>query len=238
LISVADAMTDRLVESRVAPRQFFTTVYSGMDVDPFLHANDHRDRARRQLGYTPEEVVIGKVARLFHLKGHEYLVRAAEDVVRQCPRVRFLLVGDGILRDTLQRQIAGAGLTDYFQFTGLVDPEEIPGLIGAMDVLVHTSLREGLARTLPQALIAGKPVVSFDVDGAREVTITGETGFLVPPRSVEPLAQALVQLAGNPDLRQKLGTQGRDRFTEQFRHERMTEQLRAIYQKLLDRGPA
>ena len=78
-------------------------------------------------------------------------------------------------------------------------PERIPALIGAMDVLVHASLREGLARALPQALIAGKPVISYDVDGAREVVMPGETGYLLAPRSVEPLAEALVRLAQDRD---------------------------------------
>jgi glycosyltransferase involved in cell wall biosynthesis len=102
-----------------------------------------------------------------------------------------------------------------------------------MDVLVHVSLREGLARALPQALIAGKPVVSYDVDGAREVTITRETGFLIPPKQVGPLADALIELAGDAQLRERLGQEGRGRFTEQFRHETMTKQLRELYQRLL-----
>ena len=87
------------------------------------------------------------------------------------------------LREQLQPQIDAAGLHDAFSFhrPGAADAT-FPSYIGAMDMLVHASLREGLARALPQALIAGKPVVSYDIDGAREVAITGETGFLVPPQ--------------------------------------------------------
>lgn len=233
LVSVADAMTDLLVDAGVAPREKFTTVYSGMDVEPFLNAGRHRARVRDELGYSDQHVVIGKIARLFHLKGHEYLIAAASRVVRSCPHVRFLLVGDGLLRNELENQIRQAGLDGYFQFTGLVPPERIPELLGAMDVLVHVSLREGLARALPQALIAGKPVVSYDVDGAREVTLDGQTGFLLPPQSVEPLAEALIRLASDPPLRQRLGRCGSERFTDQFRHEQMTRQLRALYERLL-----
>ncbi len=134
-----------------------------------------------RLGYRDEHVVVGKIARLFHLKGHEYVVAAARRAVGRNPNLRFLLVGDGILTETIRDQVRQARLDDYFQFTGLVPPEDIPPLIGAMDIVVHTSLREGLARVLPQALIAGKPVVSYDVDGAREVVITDETGILLPP---------------------------------------------------------
>lgn len=235
LVSVADAMTDLMVQAGVAPRDKFTTVYSGMQVEPFLAANEHRSRMRRELGITSEQVVVGKIARLFPLKGHEYLIDAAAEVVRQAPQVRFLLIGDGILRQPLEERIRQARLEHHFLFAGLVPPARIPEYLGAMDVLVHTSLREGLARALPQALIAGKPVVSFDIDGAREVVLPGETGFLVPPRETEPLRRAIVTLAHDAALRERLGTTGRQRFTEVFRHEVMTRSLRTIYEQLLAR---
>lgn len=234
LISVADAMTDLMVNAGVAPRDKFTTIYSGMDVEPFLHANQHREKMRGQLGYQPQDIVIGKIARLFHLKGHADLIRGAGAVVKANPNVRFLFIGDGILRDALQRQIDAAGLTRHFHFAGLVPPADIPRFIGAMDILVHASLREGLPRALPQALIAGKPVVSYDVDGAREVAITGKTGFLVPPNNWEALIEPLVKLAGDPGLRSRFGQVGRERFTEQFRHENMTRRIRELYQSVLD----
>jgi glycosyltransferase involved in cell wall biosynthesis len=233
LVSVADAMTDQLVKAGVAPREKFTTIYSGMDVQPFLGADRHRDACRGQFGFEPDDVVIGKIARLFHLKGHEYLIEAASEVVRRCPQVRFLLVGDGVLRDQLEERIRQLGLSQHFRFTGLVRPQEIPRLLGAMDILVHCSLREGLARALPQALIAGKPVVSYDVDGAREVVIDGETGCLLPPQSIEPLTEALCNLADNREQRRQLGECGQRRFTEQFRHESMTASLRRLYEDLL-----
>jgi glycosyltransferase involved in cell wall biosynthesis len=208
-----------------------------MEVEPFLQADHGRQALRAELGFDDTQVVVGKIARLFHLKGHAYVIEAARQVIARCPHVRFLFVGDGILREQLKQQIARSGLDEYFRFTGLVSPERIPALIGAMDVLVHASLREGLARALPQALIAGKPVVSYDVDGAREVVRPGETGYLLPPRSVEPLAQAIITLAESHELRQRLGRTGRERFTDQFRHQTMTTQLRSLYQRLLPRAP-
>ena len=234
MVSVADAMTDLMVAGGVAPREKFVTVYSGMDVAPFVEADRTRDEVRRELGYRPEHVVIGKIARLFHLKGHDDVVDAARQVVRGCEQARFLFVGDGILRESLERRIAEAGLTPYFQFTGLVAPSRIPSLVGTMDALVHASLREGLARALPQALIAGKPVVSYDCDGAREVVLNGQTGFLLAPRDVDGMANALVELVSSSELRSKLGGQGRERFTDQFRHETMTRRLRELYVRLLD----
>jgi glycosyltransferase involved in cell wall biosynthesis len=233
LISVADAMTDLLVEARVAPREKFTTIYSGMDVEPFRQANLHRETTRQSLQLAPEHVVIGKIARLFKLKGHDDLIQAARHVVDQNPEVRFLLVGDGILRSRFEQEIAAAGMTDHFRFTGLVAPERIPSLIGAMDVLVHTSLREGLARALPQGLISGKPVVSYDIDGAKEVVIPDVTGYLIPPRRTDLLGQALSRLARDATLRARLGGEGSRRFTERFRHEFMTAEIRKLYERLL-----
>ena len=235
IVSVADAMTDLMVEARVAPREKFSTVYSGMDVEPFLAADSHRRAMRAELGFAPEHVVVGKIARLFHLKGHEYVIEAARRLVPQFPHVRFLWVGDGLLRERLAAEIERAGLTDRFHFAGLVPPDDIPKYLGAMDVLVHASLREGLARALPQALIAGKPVVSFDVDGAREVVVPGQTGFLVPPRSSDDLAAALEMLLADEALRHRLGHEGQRRFTDRFRHEHMAQQLRQLYARLLNR---
>lgn len=232
LISVADAMTDLLVDASVAPREKFTTIYSGMDVEPFLKADEHRTEVRERFGLKDEHVVIGKIARLFHLKGHDDLISAAAEVVKQIPDVRFLLVGDGILRKQLSERIDSLGMKDHFVFSGLVPPSEVPAMIGAMDALVHTSYREGLARALPQALIAGRPVISYDIDGAREVAISGETGFLVPPGDIAELSTAMIRLASDSELRQKLGRAGRERFTDQFRHQTMTRQIRELYYSL------
>jgi glycosyltransferase involved in cell wall biosynthesis len=234
LISVCDAMTSQYVAAGVAPRDKFVTAYSGMEVEPFLNPARPRDIVRSELGFGPDDVVVGKVARLFELKGHEYVIEAARVVAEKNPHVRFLFVGDGLLRHALEEQRSRAGLSERFEFTGLVPPDKIPELIGAMDIVVHASLREGLARVLPQGLIAGKPVVSYDIDGAREVVIPGETGFLLPPRSVAALADAIIQLAGDPLLRERLGQTGRRRFTDQFRHETMTKRLREIYQQVLN----
>jgi len=233
LISVCDAMTDQYVAAGIAPRSQFQTVYSGMEVEPFLNPPVPREDVRRELGLADDQIVVGKIARLFHLKGHEYIIAAAGEVIARNPQVRFLFVGDGILQESLQQQIAAAGLSEYFLFTGLVPPARIPELIGAMDIVVHTSLREGLARVLPQALISGKPVISYDVDGAREVCVNDETGYLLSPKSVTELSSAILNLAESPELREQFGVTGRERFTERFRHQTMVRELREIYQTVI-----
>ena len=233
MISVCDAMTDQYVAAGVAPREKFVTIYSGMEVEPFLSPPRSRDEVRRELGFAPEHVVVGKVARLFELKGHEFVIAAARSVVEQNSSVRFLFVGDGLLRGQLEADIALAGLSDNFVFTGLVPPARVAELIAAMDIVVHASLREGLARVLPQALIAGRPVISYDIDGAREVVLPGETGFLLPPRSVTEMAEAMVQLAQDAAMRERMGQTGRAKFTDQFRHETMVKRLREVYEQVL-----
>ncbi len=235
IISVCDAMTDQYVAAGIAPRDKFVTIYSGMEVEPFLHTPRDPQSVRQELGIAPDQIVIGKVARLFHLKGHEAILNVAQAVVARNPRVRFLFVGDGILKAEIQQRIAQMGLTKHFVFTGLVPPSRIPELISAMDLVVHTSLWEGLARVLPQGLISGKPVVSYDVDGAKEVVIPGETGFLIPVHDHAKLAAALIELADDPALRRRMGQTGRERFTDRFRHQEMTRRVREVYQDVLSR---
>jgi glycosyltransferase involved in cell wall biosynthesis len=233
LIAVAEAMKQLLLDNQIMPASQISTIYSGMDVEPFVQCHPLRDGARRELGIPDGTVVVGKIARLFELKGHEYLIAAAPKIIEQQPNIRFLLVGDGLLRKQLERQIEEVGLLKYFIFTGLVAPESIPRYVAAMDMLVHCSLREGLARALPQALIAGKPVISFDVDGAREVCIDQETGILLPPKSISELSDAVVVLAKNSELRESWGRAGQGRFTEKFRHQTMTGSIRKLYETLL-----
>lgn len=234
-ISVADAMTDEYVQAGIAPREQFTTVYSGFDVEPFLHPPRPPEQVRQELGMRPDDIVVGKIGRLFHLKGHEFLLQVAPRVVAANPRIRFLFVGDGILRDQYEQQISALGLTQHFVFTGLVPPTRIPELMNAMDLVVHTSQWEGLARVLPQGLISGKPVISYDVGGAREVVRPGETGCLLPRDSVEPLAEAILDLAGNPTKRAEWGRRGRELFQHQFRHQTMSAEIGKVYEQVLNR---
>jgi len=213
----------------------FVTIYSGMDTEAFLHADAERAATRRALGVAPDDLVVGTIARLFELKGHEFLLPAMQRVLAAVPNARLLLVGDGILRGSLEAEARRLGIAERVTFAGLVAPERIPAMIGAMDLVVHCSLREGLARVLPQALIAGRPVISYDVDGAREVVLDGVTGRLLPVGVVDELAEAIVALARDPDLRERMGAAGRRRCLDPFRTETMVRRLADLYRDLAER---
>ena len=235
IVSVCDAMTDQALAAGVGRREQFQTVYSGMDVDAFLNPPRGRDEVRRELGLLDHEVAFATVARLFERKGHDDLLAAAPKILEANPNVRFVWIGDGILRDRLVADTERLGLRDAFHFVGLVPPERIPELLGAIDAVVHPSLREGLARVLPQALLVGRPVISYDIDGAREVCLP-ETGILLMPRDIPGMTEAILRLASDPELRRSLGAEGRRRFAHQFRHETMTSELRSLYERLLHRA--
>lgn len=230
-VSVAQAMTRQYLAADIGQPAQYTKIFSGFDLQPYLSArNDPQTRAR--LGIHPEDIVIGKIARLFKLKGHKDLLAVAPAVIRKCPRVRFLLVGDGNWRDRFTRQARASGLAKHFIFTGLVPPVQMPELVGLMDVVVHLSLREGLPRALPQALAAARPVVAYDCDGANEVCLENETGFLLRPRDLSGLTARLVQLTEDAALRERLGLRGRQIVKEQFSVERMIDELHRLYDRL------
>ena len=105
-----------------------------------------------------------------------------------------------------------------------------------MDALVHLSLREGLPRALPQALAAARPVVAYDCDGAREVCLEGQTGFLIQPGDLAGLKNRLLQLADDAALREKLGRSGRQFVRENFAVENMVDAIYNLYLKLAAAG--
>jgi glycosyltransferase involved in cell wall biosynthesis len=230
-ISVADAMTRQYLAAGVGRPDQFSRIFSGFALEPFLAArNDPELRAR--LGIAPTDFVVGKIARLFHLKGHDDLIAAAPGILRRHPRTKFLLAGDGALRARLQERARAAGLEKQIVFSGLVPPADIPNYVGIMDAVVHLSRREGLPRALPQGMAAGKPVAAYDCDGANEVCLSGQTGFLIPAGDIQTLVERLAQLAADADLRERLGRRGRAFARENFAVETMLEKIHVLYQNL------
>ena len=231
LVVVADAMKRQYLAAGIGRPDQFTKIFSGFPLEPFLSAtNDLQLRAR--LGLAPEDIVIGKIARLFKLKGHEDLFAIAPAIVRSCPRAKLLLVGDGPWRGRFEDRVRSLALEKHVVFTGLVPPDTVPQLVGIMDFLAHLSLREGLPRALPQALAAARPVVAYDADGAKEVCLENETGFLLRAGDLTGLRERLLQLAHDPGLRKRLGQRGQQFVKERFGVQRMVDDLYRLYLRL------
>lgn len=233
IITVAEAMTVQALQAKVGRPEQYVTIYSGMEVEPFLSAPVDRQTVRAQWNFKPDEIVIAKVARLFELKGHDDVLAAGAVLIRQFPQIRLLFIGGGIWRERLQVKAESLGIGSNVIFTGLVPPGKIPELLSASDIVVHASYREGLARVLPQALLSGKPVVSYAVDGAPEVVLPDQTGYLATVGNIEELTEGLRKLIVDPEKRRRFGETGRQLFTEQFRHETMTARIRQLYEEVL-----
>lgn len=230
-VVVANAMKEQYLAAGIGKPEQYTRIFSGFSLQPFLSStNDISLRRKMEIG--PEDLVIGKIARLFKLKGHDDLFEIAPRLAAEIPNIKFLLVGDGAWRQRFERRARDMRLEERFLFTGLVPPADVPGYLGICDMVVHLSRREGLARALPQAMAAGRPVIAYDCDGAGEVCIDGQTGFLVKPGDREALAERILTLARNAELRQQMGARGREWVAELFPVEKMVADLHELYEKL------
>jgi glycosyltransferase involved in cell wall biosynthesis len=232
----ANAMTKLYLAAGIGQPEMFTRIFSGFNLELFLNATN--DLAlRKQLGLEENHFIIGKIARIFRLKGHADLVTAFAKILPQIPHARLLFVGDGSLRGEIENQVRALGLGGKVIFTGLIPPGEIARHISIMDCVAHLSYREALSRALPQALAAGKPVVAYDFDGADEVCLDNETGFLVRTGDTAAAAQSLLKLANDSALRERFGHCGSQFVRENFSVEKMVDDQYTVYQKLTaDRG--
>jgi glycosyltransferase involved in cell wall biosynthesis len=190
---------------------------------------------RSELGISPEDYVIGTVSRLAQHKGHDDVLDALGGELQGNPSMKLLWVGDGWWREKLENRIREMGIEKQVVLTGLVQPETIANYIAAMDVLVHPSYREGLPRTVVQAMLGGKPVVAHDVDGTREVCIPEKTGYLIGVGDHKALRNAVLDLLENREKRDTLGSAGRDICAEKFSASNMVQALDELYREVLVR---
>ena len=151
--------------------------------------------------------------------------------------LRFVWVGDGLLRPDFESQISNLGLKDRFILTGLVPPERVPEIVNACDILAHPSRREGLARALPQGSLAGLPLVTYDIDGNAEALIEGETGYAVKPFDAETFTAHIAALSRDPELRRRMGEAGREFALSRFDAKVMVHRLEEVYRAGLATGP-
>lgn len=210
-----------------APHQ---VIRSGIDLEDFGRADSLREETRRSLGIPADAPVVGMIACLKPQKAPLDFIDVAAAVREQHPEARFFLAGDGDLRPEVEARIRARGLESHLSLLGW--RRDIPGLMGALDVLVLTSRWEGLPRVCPQAMAAGKPVVATHVDGIPEAIVDGRNGFLVAPGDIEGAAQRVNELLADPTRAEALGRAGREHVRE-FDQRHMVEAQEALYRDLL-----
>ncbi|MBA4317332.1 MAG: hypothetical protein C0412_02925 [Flavobacterium sp.] len=233
LVAVTHTIVDVMVKNHLAQREKFTVIRSGFNIDEYINFNQDVSMLRKKYNLNEDDIVIGKVSRFSILKGHKYLVNAFGAVSKKSPKAKLLLIGNGEIENTLRDKVKQMNLSDRVIFTGLIPPEEIPAAISVLDILVHSSLLEGLARVLPQAIMMGKPVISFDLDGAHEVIKDGVNGYLIEPENEAMLAERILDLTANPQKAIEFGRIGKQSLKDEFSTQKMVNQIHELYTTLL-----
>jgi glycosyltransferase involved in cell wall biosynthesis len=179
--------------------------------------------------------VVGNIAALVPHKGQRHLIAAAARVVRDVPDARFVILGDGELRESLERQIHELGLDRHVTLAGFRD--QAIGILKSFDIFVMSSVTEGLGTSILDAMACAVPVVGTTAGGIPESVVDGVTGLLVPPRDEAAMAKAIVTLLKDQALRARLGSAGLQRVTESFGVERMVSETVRVYETFLAKRP-
>ncbi|MEQ8264481.1 TIGR03088 family PEP-CTERM/XrtA system glycosyltransferase [Pseudohaliea sp.] len=235
-ICVSSDIEQWLVNEVRIPRRKVTQLYNGVDHERF--ARPPPPPLDWPAHWPVDAVVVGTVGRLAAVKDQRSLIRALAHSFDERPdlrrAVRCIVVGDGPERSALEAQIATAGLEDYAWLAG--DREDVPALLGAMDLFLLPSLGEGISNTVLEAMAAGLPVIATRVGGNPELVLDGETGFLVPVGDPVALAATMLPLLDDPARRRALGEAGRRSVRERFDWSRTVAGYLAVYDDLLGRA--
>jgi glycosyltransferase involved in cell wall biosynthesis len=208
ILCVSDYVRDVLRRDGL-PDALLGVVHDGIDPARVLDAPAPDASLGRALGLEPGDRVVGNVAACVGHKGQRFLVEAAPRVLEACPRARFVIVGDGVLRPELERQARDLGVADRVLFPGF--REDVPTLLRLFDVFCFPSVMEGLGTSLLDAMALGLPVVSTRAGGIPEVVRDDVDGLLVEPGDAAALADALLGVLGDAGLAARLGAAARER---------------------------
>lgn len=219
-------------------------VYYGVDPTPFDEARarprEEHLKLRESFGLAPDDVVFTCVARFHKPKAHDVLLRAFRLALdakpESTPPLRLLLVGNDPYGDGQEKNEALAAelkLGDAVHFAGL--RRDVPNVLAASDALVQAALWEGLGLVYLEAMCASLPVLTSRVSAIPEVVLEGETGLLVPPSDDQALCDGMLKLAGDADLRRRMGAAGRERIPAVFDLDRMADETIAVYNEVLGR---
>lgn len=208
-LAVSKSTADFVVRARLLPPERTKVVYLGVPLEEFsLPRTDAEVQENRAaLGVPAGTFAVGTVTRLMPSKGNEYLVDAARLVLERLPHARFYIVGEGELQADLESRARANGLGERLTFSGF--RRDVAGALSAFDLVVFPSLWEGTPLTVLEALAMGKPIVSTDADGLRDVLTNGSDAVMVPRRDSTALADAIVRLADDAGMRLRLAGNAR-----------------------------
>ena len=233
-IAISEHLRGYLLERALAPADRVRVIHYGMDVTGWRFGPEDRERERARLDVGHEHVAVGVSSRLVPEKGHADLIDAMAIATRADARLRLLVAGDGPLRAALERQAAAVLVPGSYRFLGFVD--DIRAFMNGCDVFAFPTtpdFGEGFGLAALEASAAGLPIVGTAVGPIPEVVADGESGRLVPPRSPAALAQAILELAGDGELRRRLGDGAARRARDTFGLDRMVERTIDVYQEAL-----
>ena len=231
IVTVSEGQRRELAGYGIAPLEKITVVPLGFELEALLACESHRGELRRELGLAYENKLIGIVARLVPIKNHRLFLQAARVVAEAVPQARFLVVGDGELREELEAYARDLGLDGKAFFTGW--RRDLARLYADLDVVALTSINEGTPVSLIEAMAAGVPVVATGVGGVPDVVVDGETGHLVEAGEVKGMAEAIVELLRNPEKAREMGSAGREAVYPRFAVQTLMANVEGLYAELL-----
>lgn len=234
-VTVSERVREEIVERYgVCAYSKIITIPLGLDLAPFLEADRQKGYLRHELDLPDDVPLIGIVARLAPVKGHQYLIQAAGKILKKHPEARFLIVGDGELRGELEAQVRRRGIAGSFVFCGF--RKDLVRVYADLDVVVLTSLNEGLPVALIEGMTAGKPVVAFDVGGVEDLIDDDVTGILVPFGDVQTLADSITHLLEDPQECERLGQNARRKAYPNLDYPRLVKDIEEFYCQLVRNG--
>jgi len=229
-IGASEAVKGFLTNGRhVSPNRTRILRY-GIDLSRFQNQNHNKfNSIRKKFGISQKQILIGSVTRLYEVKGNQYFIKSAKIISEKFTDARFIIFGDGPLRDELEKLVFDLHLHGVFIFAGFVEDPVMA--YNALDIFVLPSLMEGLPLALLEAMACGKPMVITAVGGMKEIVEECKNGILVPPADAEALAESIMQLLSNPNLSQQLADTALKRSSD-FTIEKNVKALEKIYLEL------
>jgi glycosyltransferase involved in cell wall biosynthesis len=208
-----------------------TTIYNGINLEEYLTILRSRDEIRKYLGVTNEDFVVVSTGRMHYQKGYSILINAISLITNTYPSIKLLLVGDGPVRSILEKYALELGISNQIMFTG--QRSDISDILHASDVYISSSLWEGSSISIIEAMASGLPIIATKVGGTPELVEDKVSGILVPSRNPSIIAQAIIELYTNAELRKNIGIQARQRAIKNFSSKEMVKKIEKLYLKLL-----